>query len=268
MAEATVNGWRIVFDDVGPREAPPVLLIHGLLMDRTMFAPQVEALSDRWRFVVPDVRNHGESEHRSGETYTQWDLMEDGVALLDHLGIERAVWGGVSQGGFQSLRAALRHPERVAGLVLIDTAAGPEDPDRGAIYEAAAVVGAEEGWSEDVLAGAVIAMFGSDLDDDLRRHWVGRWVAQPREGAVERMHAVTRRDDVTERLSHVSQPALVIHGEDDFAIEIELAELLCRHLSDCRGLVRVPKAGHSSTVENPEPITTALEGFLTEVWPV
>ena len=111
------DGWSLAYEDIG--SGPVVLLVHGLLMDRTMFASQVDSLADRYRVITPDLRGHGESEHRA-QAYTQWDLMEDHVALLDHLGVERAVWGGVSQGGFQTLRAALRHPDRVAGLILIE----------------------------------------------------------------------------------------------------------------------------------------------------
>src|SRR5438270_209895 len=107
MAEFDRNGWKLFYEDSGG-DGPPVLLIHGLLMDHTMFANQVTALKDRYRLVTPDLRAHGASEHRA-EEYTQWDLMEDNLALLDSLGIERAMWGGVSQGGFQSLRAALGH---------------------------------------------------------------------------------------------------------------------------------------------------------------
>src|SRR5438093_5166431 len=168
MTEFQQDGWRIAYDDTGGG-GPPIILIHGLLMDRTMFDPQVEALRERYRLITPDLRGHGESEHRA-EEYTQWDLMEDHIALLDELGIDRAVWGGVSQGGFQSLRAALRHPDRVSGLVLIDTQAGPEDPNRAPLYEASAEVGASAGWNEDLLGTATMFVFGASATEELKRH--------------------------------------------------------------------------------------------------
>ena len=169
-----------------------------------MFDPQVEALADRWRCVTPDLRGHGESEHRRAG-YTQWDLMEDHVALLDHLGIDRAVWGGVSQGGFQSLRAALRHPDRVAGLVLIDSQAGPEDPNRAPMYEASAAVAAESGWNEDILGIAAQMIIGANAPDELKRHWIERWSTQDTSDAVEVIEVVTRRDDVTDRLGEIGR---------------------------------------------------------------
>ena len=64
------------------------------------------------------------------EPFTYWDSAEDLAALLRSLGVERAVLAGMSQGGFLSLRCALRHPELVRALILIDTQAGVEDPER------------------------------------------------------------------------------------------------------------------------------------------
>jgi 3-oxoadipate enol-lactonase len=264
MPEFEHDGWTLSYEVRG--EGPPVLLIHGLLMDRTMFHPQVQALCDRYRFVTPDMRAHGGSEHRA-EEYTQWDMMEDQVALLDHLGIDRAVWGGVSAGGFQSLRAALRHPGRVAGLVLIDTQAGPEDPTRTPLYEASAEVGAADGWNEDLLGTATLFMLGASASEEVKRHWIERWMAQPTFDAVQAMHAVTRRDDITGRLGEIDVPATVIHGEEDMAIEMEKAEALAAGLSNLVEFVRIPAAGHSSTVENPEAVTEALDRFLQKVSP-
>src|SRR5438067_3361512 len=182
------TGWKLIYEDTGG-DGPPILLIHGLLMDRTMFEPQVEALRDRYRVITPDLRGHGASEHRA-EEYTQWDLMEDHVALLDSLGVERAVWGGVSQGGFQSLRAALRHPDRVAGLVLIDTQAGEEDENRRPMYEAFAEVVASQGWNEQVLESSCVSMFGTSASAELKRHWMDRWAAQETFDARQDLWAV------------------------------------------------------------------------------
>src|SRR6266542_4396603 len=193
--------------------------------------------------------------------------MEDDVALLDHLGIERAVWGGVSQGGFQSLRAALRHPDRVSGLVLIETQAGFEDENRAPMYEAFAEVVATQGWTDHILENACISMFGESTGDDLKRHWMDRWRAQETDDARQSLWAVTRREDITDRLGEIEQPAVVIHGEEDAAIDMDRAERLANGLGNLVEFVTVPKAGHSSTVEQPEAVTEAVERFLQKVSP-
>ena len=132
MPFAEVNGQRIRFDDSGG-DGPSVILSHGFLMDREMFASQIEALGGEFRVITWDERGFGETEF-DGEPFTYWDSAGDCLGLLEHLGIERAVLGGMSQGGFLSLRAALLAPERVRALVLIDTQAGVEDPERLPAY--------------------------------------------------------------------------------------------------------------------------------------
>src|SRR5579871_554502 len=112
------------FDERG--SGPAVLFGHGTMMDRSMFAPQLEGLADRYRVIAFDHRA------RTGAwegPYGLDELADDVVALLDSLAIERCVLGGMSMGGFMALRFALRHQERLDGLVLIDTlAAAPRSP--------------------------------------------------------------------------------------------------------------------------------------------
>jgi pimeloyl-ACP methyl ester carboxylesterase len=264
MSEFEHDGWRLAYDDRG--EGPAVLLIHGVLFDATQFEPQVEAFSDRYRLITPDLRAHGRSEHRRQE-YDQWDLMEDHVALLDHLGVERAVWGGISQGGFQSQRAALKHPDRVAGLILIDSQAGPEDENRAAMFEASAQVAAESGWNEELLELATSLLFAGGAGEELKRHWIDRWMQQETNDAVELMRVVTRREDLTDRLGEITAPVVVIHGEEDVSIEIEKARAMAEGLGGEVQFVSVPGAGHSSTLEKPDVVNAAIEAFLERVWP-
>lgn len=264
MPQKTINGWKLFYEEAG--SGPPIVLLHGLLMDHTMFEPQVEALKDRYRVITPDLRGHGESERRA-EDHNQWDLMEDHMTLCDELGIDRAVFGGVSQGGFQSMRAALRHPERVAGLILIDTQAGPEDSTKAPLYEAFAEVVKSDGWNEEILSTATISIFGSSASEQLKRHWMDKWLAEPTHASPESLRAVTRRDDITDRLGEISAPSLVIHGEEDVAIEMEKAEALANGLGNLIELVKIRNAGHSSTIEQPEFVNEAIERFLSKVYP-
>lgn len=264
MPEFEHDGWTLHFEEAG--EGPAVLLLHGILFDGDQFAPQVEALADRYRVITPDCRNHGRSEYRS-EDYTQWDLMEDQVALLDHLGVNRAVWGGVSMGGFQSLRAALTHADRVKGLVLIDSQAGAEDPEKASMYDAAARVAVDTGWTEDLLGLAGSVLFGSSASEGLKDEWVTRWLGMPTFSAPHLMRAVNSRDDLTDRLGDIDAPALVIHGEEDVAIPMERAEALAAGLRNLAEFARIPGAGHSATLEQPDAVTETIERFLAKVAP-
>jgi pimeloyl-ACP methyl ester carboxylesterase len=98
MPFADVNGQRIRFDDSGGTGSP-VILSHGFLMDREMFAPQVDALAPEFRVLTWDERGFGETEF-DGQPFTYWDSARDCLGLLDHLGIDQCVLGGMSQGGW------------------------------------------------------------------------------------------------------------------------------------------------------------------------
>src|SRR5258708_2150488 len=144
------NGQWVHFEGTGGKLAP-LGLGHGLLMDQEMFAPQVEALSSRCRVITWDARCHGETE-TTDDAFSYWDLAEDLEGLLDHLGIARAVIGGMSQGGFVALRSALNHPERGAALALLDTQAGAEAPGQAGVSGWKLRGGAEDAGT-DRLAG-------------------------------------------------------------------------------------------------------------------
>ena len=100
-----------------------------------MFAPQVEAFGDTYRVITWDERGFGSTEY-DGKPFSYWDSAADCLGLLDHLGIDSAVLGGMSQGGFLSLRAALTAPERVRALILLDSQAGVDDPETFEGYDA------------------------------------------------------------------------------------------------------------------------------------
>lgn len=262
MQIQVVNGWEIAYREVG--QGPPIFLVHGFLMDHEMFDDQVAALSDRYRVITPDLRNHGGSESRA-EGFTQWDMVDDHISLCDALGIDRAVFGGVSQGGFQSMRLAAKYPERVAGLIFIETQAGPESETMAPMYEAMAEVVATDGWNDDILSTAAQIIVGSDENQQLR--WIDKWRQLDHTHSRETLFAVSRREDFTPRLNEVTAPAVVIHGEEDVAIPMDKAEELADGLSGLVELVKIPGAGHSSSCTHPEPVTEAIERFLGKVYP-
>src|SRR6202521_6389592 len=156
MPLTKINGQWINYEDTGGT-GRPIVLAHGLLMDHEMFAPQIDDRKPD-RFITWDARCHGQTES-TDDPFTYWDLADDLKGLLDHLGIERAVIGGVSQGGFVAMRFALRYPERVSALILLGTQAGVEDPEKVAAYEAMLNLWEAEGLSDqlgETIAGIVL----------------------------------------------------------------------------------------------------------------
>jgi 3-oxoadipate enol-lactonase len=249
------TGGTVDYEDTGG-DGPVLVLSHGILMNGSMFEPQVAALRDAYRVVTWDERGHGLAEH--AEPWTYWDSARDVLALLDHLGVEQAVLGGMSQGGFLSLRAALLAPERVRALVLIDTQAGPEDPAVGPMYQGLAEAWAQNGSDEATLE-LVASLILGPAD---HRPWVALWEQMPRHRTTQVVHTLLEREDITDRLGEITCPALVIHGTADAAIPVEKADALANGLPGAVPLVLVEGGGHAANLSHPDPVNAAIRGFL------
>lgn len=257
MPHAEVNGQELYYEDTGG-DGPPMILSHGFLMDHEMFRHQVAEFAPGYRVVTWDERGFGETR-TDGAPFTYWDSARDLFGLLDHLGIERAVLGGMSQGGYLSLRAALLQPDRVRGLVLIDTQSPPEAPDKVAGYRAMIDTWVEGGYQEE-LASVVASLIIGDPEEEAR--WKAKWERWPAERLRHAGPALLDRDDITDRLPEIDAPALVIHGREDSAIPVTRAEELRAALPDCRGLVVVEGAAHAANLSHPEEVNAAMRTFL------
>jgi 3-oxoadipate enol-lactonase len=257
MERVSVNGVAVAYDDTGG-DGPPVVLAHGFLMDRSMFESQVEALRPNYRVITWDSRGFGDTVD-DGRPFTYWDLASDCLALLDHLGIDQAVVGGMSQGGFVSLRVALTAPERVRALVLLDTQAGTEDPAVVPLYQGMLDEWVATGPSDEtaqVVAGLIIG------DPRLDPAWIARWKARPHAAMAEPGQTLITRDDITDRLGEIGAPALVVHGTADQSITMDRARALADGLSGCRGVVAVEGGTHSANLTHPGPVNDAIVAFL------
>ena len=244
---------------------PPVVLAHGTLMDRTMFEPQLDALSEEYRAVAYDLRARTD---RWGGPYDLYDLADDCAALLDALDIESCVLGGMSMGGFMALRFADRYPDRVDGLLLIDTTAGPHDDAEIERYREMIETARETGEVTEQLAEVVKhILFGETTIErapDLVDGWVDRWLTYPGEAVYHEVESWLERPDFTGELGGIDVPALVVHGEEDIALEPARSDGLLEELDARRELI--PEAGHSSNLERPETVNATFRRFLESVY--
>jgi pimeloyl-ACP methyl ester carboxylesterase len=258
MPFAEIGGQRIRYEDSGG-DGPPVIFSHGFLMDREMFDPQVAALAPAYRVITWDERGFGETEF-DGKPFTYWDSAADCLGLLTHLGIERAVLAGMSQGGFLSMRAALTAPERVRALALIDTQSGTEDPEQLPAYRQMQATWEEVGPVEGLANAIADLIIG---EPELNAHWAAKWQKLPRENWRAPSDCLFERDDITPRLGEIGCPAIVFHGTADKSIEIGLGERLCENLPGCVGLVRVEGGPHASNLTHPDQVNPPLLEFLS-----
>lgn len=257
MATATANNQVLGYDDTGG-DGPAVVFSHGFFMDRSMFGPQVEALRDSYRCISIDARGFGDSKG-DGQPFTYWDSADDAIALLDHLGVDRAAFVGLSQGGFTTMRIAIAHPDRVAAILLLDTDAEHYDEPTQAAYRGGkdALVGG--GWSNEYAASMAGILFGPSFDSS---HWQQRWQTNLPEQIAESFEAMITRDDIKPRLKSITCPALILHGELDASMPLASAEYLRDNLPGAVGLTVVPSSGHTSNLENADFVNLQLRTFL------
>ncbi|WP_226006321.1 alpha/beta fold hydrolase [Natrinema salinisoli] len=249
--------------DVG--DGQPIVFAHGTLMDRTMFAPQLEALKDEYRAIAYDLRARTD---RYAPGYDLRDLADDCDALLDGIGEDSAVIAGMSMGGFMGLRFALEYPERVDGLVLIDSMAAPHTAEEQEVYGELVepLEGSTDSNPRDLAEGVTGYLFGEttrEENPELVEAWVDRWATYPGAAVYNELHSWLDRPDVTDRLSEIDVPVLIVHGEEDPSIDPSRAEPMLDELPDAE-MELIPEAGHTSNLENPEPATDAIRSFLDE----
>lgn len=258
MPAATISGISISYADTGG-DGPPVVLSHGYLMDAEMFAPQAAALAPEFRVITWDQRGLGAT--RAPGPFSYWDSARDLLGLLDHLGIGQAVLGGMSQGGFVSLRAALLAPGRVRGLVLIDSQAGQEDPALAPAYEQLQQTWLEQGPDpvRDIVAAIILGEPGGAVD---YQPWFAKWAAADREQLRLAFRCLMDRDDITARLGEISCPALILHGTADAAIPAARAQAVRDGLAGPAEMVLIDGAPHAANLAEPDRVSAAVAAFL------
>jgi len=243
-------------------EGTAVVLTHGSFMDYTMFAPQIEALEDRYRIIA---YNHRARTDRWAETYDLGDLANDCRQVLDERGIEKCVLGGMSMGGFMAFEFARMWPERLHGLILIDTKAAPFDLGQQENilrdYGKADVDGL---LPHDVAAVAVARCFGAttiERNPELVAHWVARWRKLPARSVYNEVRSWLGKADNRPELANIDVPALILHGEEDSIFPVSVAEEIEAGIPRAR-LVMIALAGHTANLEQPEASNAAILDFL------
>ena len=260
MAFAKVNSQEIFYTDSGGN-GPVVILAHGFLMDQTMFDAQVAALSPEFRVITWDERGFGQTKW-DGKDFSYWDSADDCLGLMDHLGIKKCVIGGMSQGGFLTMRAALTAPERVMALVLIDTAADNDGPETLAGYQMMVDTWLQHGPVPDltaVIANIIIA------EPNESKKSIAKWQNFTPEAIKATANCLLNRDDITDRLSEIKCPAIILHGTADTAISMERAEELRKGLVGAGKIVAIEGAAHASNLTHANLLNPPLIEFLRRV---
>jgi 3-oxoadipate enol-lactonase len=264
MTIAALNDIRIAYDDEGTGR--PLVLIHGHPFDRSMWAPQVETVrrSGR-RVIVPDLRGYGESTVVPGRTPLPV-FAADVAALLDALGVERFVLGGLSMGGQIAMECYRQFAGRIDGLLLADTFPGADtEQGRRLRLDTADRLVREgmSGYAEENLA-KMIAPYNVAARPDVAAHVRRMMLGAPPEGAAAALRGRADRPDYRDVLTTVTVPSLVVVGADDEFTPVGDAEQMHRLLPDST-LTVIEGAGHLPNLEQPAAFDAALRTLLGRV---
>lgn len=266
MPMLDVNGTRLHYLDTGPGSTGETIAFsHGLLWSTEMFAAQIEALRGKYRCIAWDHRGQGQSApdpHR--ETIGIELVWQDAVALLEHLAPGPVHFCGLSMGGFVGMRMGARRPDLVRSLMLLETSSDPEPVENLRRYRLLTRVLRTLGpWA--VRSRVAPIMVGrSILTDASRRAELSRYVhlMSARKDIWRAVNGVVDRGGIHAELGRIVVPTLVVVGEEDVATPPPKAEKIVSAIGGAR-LVRIPRAGHSSPVEEPGAVTEALAAFLS-----
>ncbi len=263
MPHLQVNDANIHYEDVG-RGPETIVFSHGLLWSGHMFHNQVAAFKDRYRCVTFDHRGQGQSEVTSAG-YDMDTLYRDAAALIEALDCVPCHFVGLSMGGFIGLRLAIRRPDLLKSLILLESSAEPEPQENIPRYRLLNFVARWIGLRP--VAGRVMPiMFGEKfLNDssrsDLKREWQERLIANDRLGITRATTGVISRQGVTDHLDKISTPTLIVVGDQDVATVPAKSKQMHERIADSE-MVVIPGAGHTSTVEEPAAVNDAVLAFL------
>jgi len=258
-----VNEAALYYEEHGTG-SETIVFAHGLLWSCRLFDAQVALLKERYRCVAFDFRGQGQSEvTRSG--YDMETLYEDAIALIEQLGCAPCHFLGLSMGGFIGLRLAARHPEFLRSLILLETTADPEPSEHVAKYKQLTFVARWFGLGL-VVDRVMPVMFGRTfLGDPVRagerREWRHRMSENHRLGITRATTGVITRQGIESEIDKITVPTLILVGDEDVAVPPVHSQRLHEHIAGSR-LEIIPRAGHTSTVEEPTAVNGAITNFL------
>lgn len=244
-----------------------IVFSHGLLFSSAMFARQVEHFKSRYRCIAFDHRGQGQSPVTK-DGYDLDTLADDAIKLIEDLGVGPVHFAGLSMGGMIAMRIAVKRPDLLKSLILLDTSADEEPDENKSGYATLNFIGRWFGFRV-VLKKLLPIMFGQTFLNTPGRaaevkHWSEFLANNNRIGTTRAVKGVISRSSVMGGLDQIAMPTLILVGDEDVATPPEKSENLQRQIAGSK-LVIIPNSGHSSTIEEPEAVNSAIAAFLSEI---
>lgn len=239
---------------------PPVVMLHSLTFDSAMFDAQVPGLAEAHRVLRVDLHGHGATRIPSKKLDLE-QIADDVVAALDALGVPHASFVGHSMGGMVSQRIALRHPDRVASLALLNTSGQPEAPHIRDMYHQVNE-GSRGKPTNAATVGFVLSLmfsptFAAEHPDRVEPFRALLSDPPDPEGVYWTAYAVIWRSDLREHLPRIACPTLVVTSSKDGSTPPDHGRTIARLIPDA-AFVSLDGAGHLTPVERPDEVTRLL----------
>jgi 3-oxoadipate enol-lactonase len=260
MESLVSDDARIFYDLAGT--GPPVVLLHPFPAHHEFWLPLAQFLSPRYQLIMPDLRGHGESGLGTGPA-TMEKHAQDLARVLEETRVRRAVWFGVSIGGYILFEVWRRFRDRVSALVFANSKAGPDTEEaRAARLDSARAVlerGTEPFFDSMLpkLLGETTRRARPDLVEGALR-MMRKMSAEDVAGV---QHGMAARPNSIPTLKTITVPTMVITGQEDVLTGVGEAQLMERDIAGSRLRV-VDRAGHYSAWERPEDVAALLRQFL------
>ncbi|WP_298337185.1 alpha/beta hydrolase [uncultured Erythrobacter sp.] len=270
------NGQEVHLRDEGPRDALPIILLHGSAADLHTWQPWADGLSSDYRVIRYDQIGHGLTGPAVGGTYTLADFTGDVERIADHLGLERFVLGGNSMGGWVTAGYALENPERLAGIVLVDASGSPVRRTSGSGGNTGFSIATtpvlnqgmrfitprsiiERSLSQSVSNQEIVTPEAVD------RYWELLRYPGNRAATIDRF-ATKRVVYSDEDIRSLTMPTLILWGEEDALTPVEAGTWYHKRLPSS-SLIAYPGIGHLPHEEAPEATLTDLRAWLNTLEP-
>ena len=262
---ATINGSTLHYVTNGREGATPVLFLHGFPFSHAMWSDQLALVGKEFFAIAYDIKGHGNSDVDDGQ-YTIESHVDDLIGMLDHLKIQQVIVVGLSMGGYITLRALERNPERFRAAVLCDTRSEP-DSTEGRIKRAVSARTVKKSGSAAFAAEFVKAVFAAESLTK-RAEAVARIrniiEHTPPLSIAGTLIALAARTDTTPSLGATKVPTLVMVGELDVTTPPSASQAMHDRIPGSE-LHIMPGAAHMSNLENPTAFNEHLLQFLRRV---
>ncbi|MCH9753751.1 MAG: alpha/beta hydrolase [Alphaproteobacteria bacterium] len=245
-----------------------VLLGHSYLFDNEMWIPQVQALSQHYNIVIPDLWGHGGSDSIDTKKYSINDLAKDYAALMENLGISRYHVVGLSVGGMWGAHLALNHPDKVRSLVLMDTDLHEESPEAQEQYFGLLNKLESDGTILDSMATQITTFFHAPGADKRIVQYITSKISSLKDENIECIVGLGKiifsRESILDRLHELKMPVMVAVGDQDGPRPPFESQRMHKHIEGSE-YYEIPNAGHLSNIESPVHTDRMLVNFLAGV---